>query len=45
MEGSTFLNTVLKDGYYLVLVLEKGTKEAQAWQHLENCRERILVEM
>jgi len=45
MEGSTFLNTVLKDGYYLVLVLKKRTREAQAWQHLENCRERILVEM
>lgn len=45
MESSCFLNTVLKDGYYLVLVLEKGTKEAQAWQHLEDCRERILVEM
>lgn len=44
-EGSSFLNTVLKDGYYLVLVLKKGTREAQAWQHLDNCRSRILVEM
>lgn len=44
-EGSSFLNTVLKDGYYLVLVLRKGTSEAQAWQHLENCRLRILLEM
>lgn len=45
MEGSSFLNTVLRDGYCLVLVLKKGSREAPAWQHLENCRERILVEM
>lgn len=45
MESSSFLNAVLKDGYCLVLVLKKGTREAQAWRHLENCRRRILIEM
>lgn len=35
----------LKDGYYLVLVLEARTNEGVAWRHLEACRNRLMAEI
>jgi predicted regulator of Ras-like GTPase activity (Roadblock/LC7/MglB family) len=35
----------LKDGYYLVLVVDAGAVEGVVWQGLERCRERLLGEM
>lgn len=35
----------LKDGYYLVLVLEAGTNEGIAWRQLDACRHRLLAEI
>jgi predicted regulator of Ras-like GTPase activity (Roadblock/LC7/MglB family) len=39
------LSCPLKDGYYLVLVLEHNSSEGIAWRRLEHCREALLAEM
>lgn len=39
------LSCDLKDGYYLVLIVESGTNEGVAWHKLEACRDRLLAEM
>lgn len=44
-EGSTMLNRMLPDGYYLVMVLCTGSNEARAWQELERCGERLRTEI
>jgi hypothetical protein len=44
-EGSTMLNRILPDGYYLVMVLCTGSNEARAWQELERCGERLRSEI
>lgn len=43
--GSTMLNKLLEDGYYLVLVLCSGSNEALAWKELERCSELLLQEL
>lgn len=35
----------LKEGYYLVLVLDRGASEGIAWQRLRACRHRLLREI
>jgi predicted regulator of Ras-like GTPase activity (Roadblock/LC7/MglB family) len=35
----------LKDGYYLVLVVDAGAVEGIVWQRLERCRDVLLGEM
>jgi predicted regulator of Ras-like GTPase activity (Roadblock/LC7/MglB family) len=35
----------LRDGYYLVLVVDAGTVEGVVWQQLERCRDQLLGEM
>jgi predicted regulator of Ras-like GTPase activity (Roadblock/LC7/MglB family) len=35
----------LKDGYYLVLVVDTTANEAVAWRALDGCRERLLREI
>ena len=42
---TTILSCDLRDGYYLVLVVEAGTNEGLAWRRLEACRDRLLAEM
>lgn len=42
---ATALSCDLKDGYYLVLLLDSDGNEGLAWQKLETCRERLLEEM
>ena len=36
---------VLRDGYYLVLVVDAGAVEGVVWQRLERCRNQLLGEM
>ena len=35
----------LKDGYYLVVVVDAGAVEGVVWQGLERCRDALLGEM
>lgn len=35
----------LKDGYYVVLVLDPSANEALAWHHLRSSRQRLLAEL
>ena len=35
----------LKDGYYVVLLLDRKANEGMAWHKLEMCREKLLREM
>lgn len=35
----------LKDGYYLVVVVDDGAVEGVVWQRLERCRDVLLEEM
>ena len=35
----------VKDGYYVVLLVDAGVNEGMAWRGLEKCRERLLLEM
>ena len=35
----------LKDGYYLVLVVDTTSNEAVAWRALDGCRERLMGEI
>ncbi|MGA7617158.1 MAG: hypothetical protein WBX15_18490 [Thermoanaerobaculia bacterium] len=44
-ESFSLLNTVVDDGYYVVLVLADSAHEGLAWQRLEECRKRILEEI
>ena len=44
-EKTKVLTCDLKDGYYLVLILEATTNEGAAWHHLEACRHRLLAEI
>lgn len=44
-ETMTFLCADLKDGYYLVLLLDDKGVEELAWQRLEKTKARVLAEM
>jgi hypothetical protein len=35
----------VKDGYYIVLLVDSSANEGMAWRKLEKCRERLLAEM
>lgn len=35
----------IKDGYYLVLLLDGSFNEGVAWRRMENCRARLIAEM
>lgn len=35
----------VKDGYYVVLLVDSSAVEGLAWRRLEKCRERLLTEM
>lgn len=42
---TTVLSFDVKDGYYIVLLVDATANEGMAWQKLEKCRERLLEEM
>src|SRR5262245_22809278 len=44
-EKMNVLSCDLKDGYYLVLVVDESANEGVAWQELERCRARIVEEL
>jgi hypothetical protein len=35
----------VKDGYYVVLLVDSSFNEGMAWRRLERCREKLLEEM
>lgn len=41
----TLLSSVLKDGYYVVLMMDAAMNEGLASRNLEACRARLLQEM
>jgi predicted regulator of Ras-like GTPase activity (Roadblock/LC7/MglB family) len=43
--GTTVMSSDLKDGYYVVLIVEPATNEGVAWRELERCREKLLEEI
>ena len=42
---TSVLSYDVKDGYYVVLVVDGSCNEGVAWRRLELCRERLLAEM
>jgi len=44
-EKMNVLSCDLKDGYYLVLVVDDSANEGIAWRQLEQCRNRIVAEL
>ena len=44
-EASKIFCRVLRDGYYLVLVLDHSANEGIAWQRLRQCREKLMEEI
>ena len=45
MSGTTVMSCDLKDGYYVVLIVEPSTNEGVAWRELEACREKLMAEI
>ncbi len=44
-EKMNVLSCDLKEGYYLVLVVDESANEGAAWRRLEECRARIVEEL
>lgn len=44
-EHARVLSCPLKDGYYVVLVLDHSANEGIAWQRLRQCREKLMEEI
>ena len=44
-EKMNVLSCDLRDGYYLVLVVDDSANEGIAWRQLETCRARIVQEL
>ena len=44
-DATTILTCDLKDGYYVVLLVDASANEGMAWQRLVACRDRLLGEM
>ncbi len=44
-EHAKVLSCDLKEGYYLVLVIERGANEGIAWRHADACRQRLVQEL
>jgi predicted regulator of Ras-like GTPase activity (Roadblock/LC7/MglB family) len=42
---TSILSADVKDGYYLVLLVDRSANEGVAWRKLERCRERLMEEM
>jgi len=45
LSGTTVMSCDLKDGYYLVLIVEPGTNEGVAWRALDRCRDVLMQEI
>jgi predicted regulator of Ras-like GTPase activity (Roadblock/LC7/MglB family) len=44
-ERAAVLSCDLKDGYYVVLLVDATANEGLAWHRLDACRQRLLAEM
>ena len=42
---TSVLSFDVKDGYYVVLLVDGSANEGVAWRKLERCRERLIAEM
>jgi hypothetical protein len=45
LETRAVLSYDVKDGYYIVLLVDSSFNEGLAWRRLEECRDRLLAEM
>jgi predicted regulator of Ras-like GTPase activity (Roadblock/LC7/MglB family) len=44
-QNARVLSCDLKEGYYLVLVIEPTASEGIAWHHLEECRRKLISQL
>jgi hypothetical protein len=44
-EEQSVLSYDVRDGYYIVLLVDSSFNEGLAWRRLETCRQRLLLEM
>jgi hypothetical protein len=44
-EAMSVMSYDVKDGYFVVLLVDSTFNEGVAWRRMENCRARLLVEM
>ena len=44
-EHLTVMSIDLKDGYYLVLLLDGRANEGLAWRQLDGCKGKLIAEM
>lgn len=44
-EELSVLSYDIRDGYYVVLLVDRSYIEGLAWRRLEQCREKLLAEM
>lgn len=44
-EAMTVMSYDVKDGYYVVLLVDATSNEGMAWRRLDRCRERLIGEM
>lgn len=44
-EQARVLSCDLKEGYYLVLVIDPNANEGIAWHHLSECRRKLIAEL
>lgn len=44
-DQTSVLSFDVKDGYYVVLLVDGSANEGLAWRKLERCRERLIAEM
>jgi len=43
--GSRIYCSVLRDGYFVVILTDPGSVEGEVWHRLERCRKALLEEM
>ena len=44
-EKTTILSCDLKDGYYVVLLVDRTANEGVAWRQLDACRDKMVAEI
>jgi predicted regulator of Ras-like GTPase activity (Roadblock/LC7/MglB family) len=44
-EQARVLSCDLKEGYYLVLIIDPNANEGIAWHHLSECRRKLIAEL
>jgi hypothetical protein len=44
-DAMSVLSCDVKDGYYVVLLVDGSVNEGMAWRRLDRCREQLLAEM